>query len=233
MRRSAHLVSGLQAAEPDPDETVRAADLALQKILSNPDTAIPPQVLADAYGMPIVPDFVRVNLVAGWSTSHGVLLTKTADGSWSPPTFVRHTVGGVGAHAGHLKGSTVYVFMTRKRLDSFLKRGDTDTGIAASATFGNATRKSRERMNARRNAVVQIYGNTEGISGGIWMALEMKRVDPRAEAAYYKTAGVVPESASTLLANLQTYRRTDKADAVSLPAVIASPNRLPAASVRR
>jgi lipid-binding SYLF domain-containing protein len=102
---------------------VRAADLALRKIMADPKTTIPTQILADAYGIMILPDVVRFRFLGGMGKGHGVLMTRTDEGGWSAPRFVRLRAGSVGFQAGYSKGNNVFVFMTRRYLEFFFGQG--------------------------------------------------------------------------------------------------------------
>ncbi|MEX2112986.1 MAG: lipid-binding SYLF domain-containing protein [Pirellulales bacterium] len=216
------------AAEPDPEATVRAADLALRCVMQDPDTAIPQSVLADAHGLLILPALKLVNVVAGGGQANGVLLTRTAGGGWSTPKFVRFRTGSIGAQAGYTTSDEILVFMTRNRLETFQQRGDLRIAFGAYARLGGSFgRKLRAISNANPNRVEQYYAAGKGLSGGFSLRGESLKLDPRAEAAYYEATGAVPESASLLLANLQSY--SAKIDA-ALPPLGVPLTRLPPVS---
>jgi lipid-binding SYLF domain-containing protein len=216
----ASIVPASFAAAPDPDEIINAADLALQRIMSDSEAAIPQEVLADAHGLIIWPERTDFKLIAGARFRTGVLLTRTADRSWNRPKFVRQRMGSVGLQAGYVRGSEIQVYLTRKKLDEFVKNGSLLLGVGIGGRLNESLhQRASDAINANPNSVIQCYSSGTGMSGGAMLQSDFRKVDPKVEAAYYAEPDHLPEAASQLMANLEKYCRCDKVEAIQPHAV--------------
>jgi lipid-binding SYLF domain-containing protein len=204
------------AAEPDLDDVIEQADLALQAIQNDPDAAIPREVLAEAEGVIIWPEASSLHVVVGGGARTGVLLRRADDRSWEKPKFVRQKVGSVGLQAGYESGSKFEIFLTRKRLDAFIKTGSLLVGGGASIQLRKKKtgRKDFNLQNQDPNGVVETYSLGKKVTTGIKLVGDYKKVDPRLEAAYYAEAESLPAAAARLLSNLRGYGEASANDAI-------------------
>src|SRR4051794_32493332 len=92
--------SGRAVAQPPVGRILSESSEVLEAIQAIPAQGIPPALLSDAQGIAIVPRVIKVGFVAGGRIGHGVVFSKTADGSWGGPTFVRIVGGSLGLQAG-------------------------------------------------------------------------------------------------------------------------------------
>ena len=74
-------------AQADPDQTVRSADQILHEIMAIPARQIPESMLADAQGVVIIPDVIKIGFVAGIRRGHGIVMIRDSEGQWSLPQF--------------------------------------------------------------------------------------------------------------------------------------------------
>ncbi len=200
--------SSTDAAEPDPEQTVRAADFALRKIMADPHNPIPQSVLAEAHALVIWPNQTRVNFFVGSSKGHGIVLVRTKGRGWSAPRFVTQKGRSIGCQAGYTSADTVFVIMTRKKVEAFLERGSLFLGAAVYVSSGSTLQKKlHAARNARPKVEKKAYGLVRGLSGGVCVEISTVRFDESSEAAYYQATGnaPMPESASILLKNLLAY----------------------------
>jgi lipid-binding SYLF domain-containing protein len=203
------------AAEPDLDEVVKEAELALQEIMSDPEAAIPQEVLADAHGLIIWPKVTDIRLIAGAHFTTGVLLMRTADRSWDKPKFVQQKQGSVGLQAGYVRGSEIQVYLTRKKLDDFLKKGANSLVVGVGGRINESLHQSAvDKINANPDRVVQHYCRGSGMSGGVTLQVGRKRIDSHLEAVYYAGPNAMPDSAANLLTRLRGYSALPAKDLV-------------------
>jgi SH3 domain-containing YSC84-like protein 1 len=168
----------------DPDETVRSADQVLHEVMSSPGRRIPEALLAEAQGVAIVPDVIKVGFVAGIRRGHGVVLVRDGEGTWSWPQFVTLTGGSVGWQAGVQGSDIVLVFMTRKSIDGLL-RGKFTVGADASVAAGPVGRNAAAATDTRLKAEILSYSRSRGLFAGIALDGTAIEIDGEAHRLYY------------------------------------------------
>jgi SH3 domain-containing YSC84-like protein 1 len=181
----------------DPEQTVRNADQVLHEVMMIPGRAIPASLLAEAQGIAIIPDVIKVGFVAGIRRGHGVVMVRDSEGEWSLPQFVVLTGGSVGWQAGIQGTDVVLVFMTRRSVDGLL-RGKFTVGADASVAAGPLGRDAAVATDARRS---------RGLFLGLALDGSAIEIDPEPQIAYYGSAPLqvprqIPASATQLRQDL-------------------------------
>ncbi len=121
-------VAGPTAGQID---RVEAAHRVFNEVLGE----IPAPVLTNARGIAIIPGEVRAGFIFGGELGQGVLVTRTPDGSWSPPAFISVAGGSFGLQIGGEARDIVLVFNTARSVD-FIENGRLKLGGDASVTAG-------------------------------------------------------------------------------------------------
>ena len=103
------LAVGRAQARSD-EATVRAASDVLDEFLNMRMKEIPQALLADAKGVVIVPDLVKVGFVIGGQRGKGVVMVREPDGTWRAPVFLTLTGGSIGWQVGAQASDIVLVF---------------------------------------------------------------------------------------------------------------------------
>lgn len=93
--------------------------------------------LKNAKGVLVLPSVIKAGLIYGGQGGNGVLLARTADGSWSAPAFYTLGGGSIGLQIGVQEAAIVLVFMNDKALNSAIDTGLT-LGADATAAAGTA-----------------------------------------------------------------------------------------------
>ena len=215
--------ASLKANEPDPEQTVQAADQALRRMLADADNPLPPTVLAEAHCVIILPESTQASLLVGSRRAHGVALLRNEDGRWNAPRFVTFSSGSIGIQAGRLSGDSVSVIISRERADVFRERGSLQLAVHANVLSGSSMEKKRmAKRNARPKVDVKVYSDVEGLSAGARVELARIHFDESTETAYYQTAqnGRLPESADILLANLTAASRPAPVQPAAYPSTV-------------
>lgn len=171
-------------AKAGPDETMRAADEVLHESMAITARQIPAALLAEAQGVAIIPDVIKVGLVAGIRRGHGVVMVRNAEGQWSLPQFVTLTGGSVGWQAGIQGTDVILVFMTRKSVDG-LMRGKFTVGADAAAAAGPVGRNAAAATDARLKAEILSYSRSRGLFVGLSLDGSAIEIDAQAQGAYY------------------------------------------------
>ena len=197
---AANLVAGT------PERRVQSATEVLKEMLVAPAKGIPAAMLADAEGVVIIPEVIKVGFILGLQHGDGVVLVREEGGGWSLPKFVTITAGSVGWQIGAESSDFVLVFKTRKSVQG-LMNGKFTIGADANAAIGPVGRQIGAATDAKLGAEIYTYARSRGLFAGVSLAGSSLDIDPRADAAYY--GGLpgapqvqVPESAMQLVALL-------------------------------
>ena len=177
-------------AEDPPLVRATNAVRVLKEIMQAPDKAIPQDLLRDAKAIAVIPDRIKAGFIFGGSRGEGLISVKTADGTWSNPSFITMTGGSVGFQAGVSSTDVVLVFRTQRGVDSIV-RGKFTLGADASAAAGPVGRTASAATDAQMKAEIYSYSRTRGLFAGVALDGSVLRIDYDANAAVYG-AGVTP-----------------------------------------
>jgi lipid-binding SYLF domain-containing protein len=211
----------------DPESTVRASDEILRESLNIPVRRIPEWLLADAHGVAIIPDVIKIGFVAAVRRGHGVVMVRDANGAWTLPQFITLTGGSLGWQAGIQGTDVILVFMTRKSVEGLLN-GKFTIGADASAAAGPVGRNAAAATDARLKAEILSYSRSRGLFVGVSLDGSVIEMDPFVQGAYYGGAQQthVPESAMRLVQDLAQATGTARATGPAteeLPAPMPGP----------
>ena len=170
---------------------VESAAVVLDEIMSIPVRRIPQAMLADAHGVAVVPDVIKIGFIAGVRRGRGVVLVRDKTGAWEPPTFVTLTGGSVGWQAGVQATDVILVFKTRKSIEG-LMRGKFTLGADAAVAAGPVGRQAEAATDARLRAEIYSYSRSRGLFAGVSLDGSALQIDPVANAIYYHGRGVTP-----------------------------------------
>src|SRR5437879_4704516 len=123
------------------EQIIRASHEVLREFLDLQIREIPDSLLAEAHGVAIIPDCVKLGFVVGGQHGRGVVVMRERDGSWRAPIFVTITGGSIGWQVGAQSTDFVLVFKTQKSVDGLL-RGKFTLGADASIAAGPAGRRA-------------------------------------------------------------------------------------------
>jgi SH3 domain-containing YSC84-like protein 1 len=185
-----------------PTETVQESRQVLGELITIPGKEIPQRLVAEAQGIVVVPNVVKIGLVAGVRRGRGVVMVRDAQGQWTLPQFVTLTGGSVGWQAGIQGTDVVLVFTTRKGVEGLLK-GKFTVGVDAAATAGPVGRNAAAATDTELKAEIFSYSRSRGLFLGASLDGSLLEIDQGAAAAFYgppQAAGqqLIPESAAKL-----------------------------------
>lgn len=150
----------------EDDERARNAGRVLAEIMQAPDKRIPADLLGSAEAIAVIPDVVKAGLVIGGRHGKGLLSVRSADGTWSNPTFVSLTGGSIGFQAGVQSTDVVLVFRTRRGVDSVVN-GKFTLGADASVAAGPVGRTAAASTDAQLRAEIYSYSRARGLFAGV------------------------------------------------------------------
>ncbi|MBN8712618.1 MAG: lipid-binding SYLF domain-containing protein [Xanthomonadales bacterium] len=182
-------LSAVQAEDPPlvrADNAVRV----LNEIMQAPDKSIPHDLLRDARAIAVIPGMIKAGFIFGGRRGEGLISVKTAEGTWSDPSFITMTGGSIGFQAGVSSTDVILVFRTQRGVDSIVN-GKFTLGADASAAAGPVGRTAAAATDAQLNAEIYSYSRSRGLFAGVALDGSALRIDYDANAAIYG-AGVTP-----------------------------------------
>ncbi|MEO8011012.1 MAG: lipid-binding SYLF domain-containing protein [Dokdonella sp.] len=138
----------------------------LNEIMQAPDKAIPQDLLRSAQAIAVIPDVIKAGFVFGGRRGEGMISVKSADGTWSNPSFANLTGGSVGFQAGVSSTDVILVFRTSRGVESIVN-GKFTIGADASAAAGPVGRTAQAATDAQLKAEIYSYSRARGLFAGV------------------------------------------------------------------
>ncbi len=200
------LLAGDALAVGDPEQTVRESDEVLAEIVTIPGRQVPAQLLAQAQGVAVIPNVLKIGFIGGVRRGHGVVLVRDAEGEWGLPQFVILTGGSVGWQAGLQATDVVLVFLTKKSIEGLLT-GKFTLGADAAVSAGPVGRNAAAATDGQLKAEILSYSRSRGLFAGVALDGSVIQIDQEAHVGYYGSPsnmppGRVPQSALGLVQEL-------------------------------
>ncbi|HEV3344381.1 MAG TPA: lipid-binding SYLF domain-containing protein [Pirellulales bacterium] len=210
------------SANRGPERTVELSTQVLHDIMGIPMRRIPEALLADAQGIAIIPDVIKVGFVGGIRRGRGVVMVRDRDGDWGLPQFVTLTGGSVGWQAGIQATDVILVFRTKKSIEGLLS-GKFTLGAGASVAAGPVGRSAEAATDAELKAEILSYSRGRGVFAGVAIDGSAIEIDGPSHQSYYGSPAsvlpaVVPESAMRLMAEVASLTGGGEIQAVPPPA---------------
>lgn len=159
------------------------ANAVLSELAAIPLKKIPPALLRNAQGVAIFPGLIKAAVVVGGRHGRGVLLTRGADGSWSPPVFLTLSGASFGHQLGVEGSDLVLVFRTRSSLDC-MKKGKITLGADVMVAAGPIGREVDLSTDVFLKTGIFSYSRSKGLFAGACVEGSVLLIDAAATAAY-------------------------------------------------
>ena len=174
------------SAHAGADEDARSANAVrvLTDIQAIPESAIPDKLLDEARAIVVVPDSLKVGLVLGGRSGHGLMSVKNADGTWSNPVFVKLTGGSIGFQAGVQSSDIVLVFRNDRSLESIVN-GKVTLGADAGVAAGPVGRNASLATDGQLKAEIWSWSRARGLFAGVALDGAVLSIDDAANEAVY------------------------------------------------
>lgn len=202
---------GLAAPSRAADEQriVEQSTTALHEIMALPIKRIPESLLQDAEAVAIIPNVIKVGLVAGVQRGRGVVLIRDQNRNFSLPRFISITGGSIGWQIGAQSTDFVLVFKTKKSVEGLLE-GKFKIGADVAAAAGPVGRRAEAATDLELRAEIYSYSRSRGLFAGVSLDGSVLQLEPAMEVNYYRPGpgGMptpAPETAVKLLEALTKY----------------------------
>lgn len=187
---------------------VLEATVVLQELTQGGLVNIPENLLREAHGIAVVPNFLRGAFVIGISGGRGLLVVRDANGQWQAPEFITIAGGSVGWQAGLQATDLVLVFRSPRSLTN-IRQGKLTLGADASAAAGPVGRFASAATDTRLQAEILTYSRSRGLFAGVSLSGASLQMDFPATQRFYQLqphgGGVVPQSALAFLNELNRF----------------------------
>lgn len=188
-----------------PAESVIESEQVLNELMAIPARQIPQRLLAEAQGIAIIPNVIKIGFIGGARRGHGVVMVRDADGEWTLPQFVTLTGGSVGFQAGIQGADVVLVFTTRKGVEGLMS-GKFTVGVDASASAGPVGRDAAVGTDATLRSEIYSYSRSRGLFLGVAVDGSVLEIDQLSHTTYYGTpTGQIPSLVPKAAADLRQY----------------------------
>jgi lipid-binding SYLF domain-containing protein len=211
------LISFGVAAGPAENDKIDEAIQVMNEIMAIPEQSVPPSLLANAYGIAIVPSVVKVGFVVGGRFGQGVLVVRDREtGRWGAPSFITLAGGSVGFQIGAQSTDVILIFKNRRGIDGIVT-GKFTLGADAAVAAGPVGRKAEAATDAHLKAGILSYSRSRGLFAGVSLEGSVLDIDNDANSAYYEQPGItaadilynqptnIPRDADRLIGTVQKY----------------------------
>lgn len=179
----AMLAGAAQAGAPE-ENRARDAVAVLDKIMRIPEQSVPQSMLDNAHAIAVIPGVVKAGFVVGGRFGRGLISVRSADGTWSNPSFITIAGGSVGFQAGLQSTDVVLVFSSARGVDSIV-HGKFTLGADASVAAGPVGRTASAATDEGLKAEIYSYSRARGLFAGVALDGAVLSIDDRSNEAIY------------------------------------------------
>jgi lipid-binding SYLF domain-containing protein len=187
---SALAVGRLAVAGEDENQRAQDAVRVLKEVMMAPDKRVPIDLITSASAIAVIPDVIKAGFVIGGRHGLGLISVKSADGTWSNPSFISMSGGSIGFQAGVSSTDVVLVFRTQRGVDSIV-HGKFTLGADASVAAGPVGRTAQASTDAQLKAEIYSYSRSRGLFAGAALDGSVIAIDNDANQSVYGD-GITP-----------------------------------------
>ncbi len=171
-------------AKTQEEKKIDEVVATVKKMLTLPETAIPPLLFQRAEAVAVIPSIYKAGLIFGGMYGSGVIVAKDEKGNFTNPVFIKILGGSVGLQAGVSKSDVVLVFKTKQSL-SGLDTSKFTLGVDASLALGPTGREAGVGGDLFMDTEVYVYALTKGLYVGLSVSGSEVIVDDLANRHFY------------------------------------------------
>ncbi|HKK00748.1 MAG TPA: lipid-binding SYLF domain-containing protein [Desulfuromonadales bacterium] len=179
----------LSFAASKQQEKLNASISVLNQVMAIPEKGIPPDLLANAYGIAIIPNVIKVGFILGGRYGTGVLVIRDGDNHWGNPSFITLTGGSLGWQIGAQSTDVILVFKTRRSVEGIIK-GKFTLGADAAVAAGPVGRRVEGATDVKLKAEIYSYSRSRGLFAGVSLEGSAIQIDKDANASFYGRSGI-------------------------------------------
>lgn len=177
-------IAGSAAAQEAELKRADDAVRVLGEIMRSPDRRVPAELLSKAEAIAVIPNVVKAGLVLGGRHGRGLISRRSADGTWSNPSFLTLNGGSVGFQAGVQSTDVVLVFRSQRGVDSIVN-GKFTLGADAAVAAGPVGRNAQASTDGQLKAEIYSYSRSRGLFAGVALDGSVLSMDHKANQRVY------------------------------------------------
>jgi len=178
------LIWGPVHAGQKEDQRANEAVRVLTEIQNIPESAIPDKLLDEAQAIVVVPNVLKAGFMLGGRGGRGLIALKSADGTWSNPSFVTLAGGSFGFQAGLQFADVVLVFRNSRSLESIVN-GKLTLGADAAVAAGPVGRNAAVATDGQFQAEIWSWSRARGLFAGIALDGAVLKIDHKSNQSVY------------------------------------------------
>lgn len=158
-------VSGVYAG--DANDLVEDSDFVIKTLLEDTERGAFRTMLSQAYGVLIIPSYVKAGLVWGGAGGSGILLSQNKEiGEWSAPVFYSLASASVGLQVGVSSSEVVMVVMNQRGLQAIMNN-KVKLGADLSVAAGPLGARGETATTGNLVADIYSYARSRGLFVGV------------------------------------------------------------------
>ena len=162
---SVFMSTWVRGDDVDLDKAIDKAVEILGKYSNEKEDTVPAEAFQKCKGLAIL-NVVKAGFIFSGSGGTGLVVVRTKNGKWSPPSAISAGGFGVGLQAGGSNIDYVILMNSDDAVEQFSKDGNYRGGVEAEGTAGTEGRNLSAGM-AGMSAPVTSYSFSEGLFGGV------------------------------------------------------------------
>jgi len=162
---SVFMSTWVRGDDVDLDKAIDKAVEILGKYSNEKEDTVPAEAFQKCKGLAIL-NVVKAGFIFSGSGGTGLVVVRTKNGKWSPPSAISAGGFGVGLQAGGSNIDYVILMNSDDAVEQFSKEGNYRGGVEAEGTAGTEGRNLSAGM-AGMSAPVTSYSFSEGLFGGV------------------------------------------------------------------
>ncbi|MDD3814769.1 MAG: lipid-binding SYLF domain-containing protein [Desulfocapsaceae bacterium] len=156
---------------------VYEATVVLDEMMAIPEKTIPPSLLANSYGVIIIPGLIKAGFVIGGRHGTGLMAVRDLKGGgWFYPIMVQLTGGSIGWQIGAESSDVVLVFKKMRSIEA-IQKGKFTLGADASIAAGPIGRHAEASTDIMLKSEIYSYSRSRGLFAGVSMAGAVISID--------------------------------------------------------
>lgn len=163
-------------------DLVGEATDVLKRMTTDPELV---ELMQQAQGVFIVPEYGEGAAIVGGRGGEGVLLARTGTG-WSSPAFYDIGAVSLGAQVGGTAGDIAMLLMSQQAIDTF--KDQNNFSLNADAGFTLVDYSARAQASVGKGEDVVLWSDTEGAFAGVSLSVTDVAWDEEENRAYYDQA---------------------------------------------
>lgn len=151
----------------DTNDLVEDSEFVIKSLIEDSEQGVFQSMLSQAYGVLIIPSYIKAGLVWGGAGGSGVLLSQNKEtGEWSAPIFYSLASASVGLQIGVSSSEVVMVIMNQRGLRAIMNN-KVKLGADLSVAAGPVGIRGEAATSGNLAADIYSYARSRGLFAGV------------------------------------------------------------------